>query len=147
VVKPAPGLPIEQQSEPWIIRACVWAEARGETRRGQLAVLHVIRNRALHSDTTLKVQVLKPWQFSSFNAADQTGQRAAMLKAHETDPKDWAAIDAVCELFEQGSTEDPTEGARHYYVTDMPNPPKWGRGHPGWMEHCVLGAHVFGIAA
>ena len=145
MMRPVPGIPIEQQPEGVVLRMAGWAEARGEIRKGLLAVLWVIRNRALHADTSLKAEILKPWQFSSFNQADPN--RDKMLRAWTDDSLAWAAVDAVCELFEAGSTEDPTDGARHYYVEKMPDPPKWGRGHPGWMEHCVIGRQVFGIAA
>jgi spore germination cell wall hydrolase CwlJ-like protein len=138
---------IEAQPEGVILRMCGWAEARGEPRRGLLGVFWVIRNRALHADTTLKVQILKPWQFSAFNTTEHTGQRERMLMAFRDDPDQWAAVDAVAELFEQGCTEDPTEGSTHYFVANMANPPKWGPGHPGWMEHVKIGAHLFGRAA
>ena len=147
MLKPVPGLQVDQQPEPVLLRMCGWAEARGEPRRGLLAVLHVIRNRALKADTTLAKEILRPWQFSAFNADEHTGQRRQMLEAHATDPRGWACVDAVCELFEQGCTGDPTEGATHYYVEKMENPPKWGRSHEGWQETRVIGLHVFGRAA
>ncbi len=145
MIRPAPGLTIEQQSEEVLLRACLWAEARGEPAVGRLAIAWVIKNRALHADSTMKAQILKPWQFSSFNQNDPN--RELLLVAHKQDPGGWAAVDAICELFENRVTEDPTSGALNYYVEKMDKPPAWGRGYAGWMEHGVIGRHVFGIAS
>lgn len=145
MIKPVPGLPIEGQPESWVLRAVVWAEARGESSVGKLAVAWVIGNRAKNRGSTIKAEVLRPWQFSSFNHSDPN--RSKLQTAHETDPDGWAACDAVCELFEKNSTLDPTLGASHYYVLTMPHPPVWGRGHKDWQETVVLGAHVFGKTA
>jgi len=145
MIRPAPGVDIELQPETALLRMVAWAEARGEPRRGLLGVLHVIRNRALRRDTTLKAEILRPWQFSSFNADDPN--RPKMMTAAADDPLSWAAIDAICELFELGYTNDPSQGASHYYVEKMKNPPEWGRGHADWKETVVLGRHVFGVTA
>jgi spore germination cell wall hydrolase CwlJ-like protein len=123
---------------------CVWAEARGEPALGKLAVAWVIRNRASRRNTDYRREILRPWQFSSFNADDPN--RAKMLNAHVTSAIAWAECDVVCELFESGTTMDPTLGATHYYVTKMSNPPKWGRGSDTWVETAEIGAHVFGRA-
>lgn len=142
MVRPIPGVLIEAQPEPVLLRMCGWAEARGEPRRGLLAVLHVIRNRALKADSTLGREITRPWQFSSFNQDDPN--RGLLMKAADTDRVTWSAVDAVCELFEQGCTVDPTGGATHYYVDKMENPPKWGLGHPTWQDLGLIGRHRFG---
>lgn len=125
-----------------MLRLCLWGEARGEQAEGQLAVAWVIKNRADKQGNSIKEVILAPWQFSSFNHDDPN--RDKMLSAHQFDPTGWARINAVCDLFESGYTIDPTKGATHYYVERMPNPPKWGRGHPTWDETAVVGRHVFG---
>ena len=145
MTRPIPGVSVEDQPESVILRMVLYGESRGESALGKLAVLWVIHNRALKADTTLKVQVLKPWQFSSFNENDPN--RAKLLTAWKDDPHAWKDCDAVAQIFEARMTKDPTDGATHYYVVDMDNPPKWGRGHPGWHETALLGRHVFGNAA
>jgi len=145
VVRPAPGLTIEQQLEEVVIRLLVWGEARGESAVGKLAVLWVVHNRALLRDTSLKTEALRDRQFSCFNADDPN--REKLLKAHELDPAGWKACDAICELYAAHLTTDPTKGATHYYVAAMKNPPTWGRGHHGWVETFEEGHHVFGRAA
>ena len=144
MIRPVPGLMIEEQPEPWVVRACLWAEARGEPAIGKLGVLWVLHHRAIKRDTSLKAEVLRPRQFSSFNADDPN--RAKLLTAYLNDVSMWAACDAVAELFESKATVDPTLGATHYYAHDVVTP-AWGPGHPQW-EHCiVLGRHTFGRAA
>lgn len=144
-LRPAPGLPIEQQSEAIVARMLAYGEARGEGGIGMLAVLHVVHNRALHADTSFKYEALKKWQFSTFN--DNDPNRDKLLTAYATEPASWAVVDAICAVFEAGYTTDPTKGARHYFVENMPNPPKWGPGHPDWIDTVILGRHRFGIAA
>jgi len=143
-LRPAPGVPLDQQSEAVLLRCCVWSEARGESPRGQLAVAHVIRNRTIARSKTLREVMLEPAQFSCFNADDPN--RTKMLRAYELDPTGWAVADAICSLVESGDTLDPTKSSLNYYVADMPKPPSWGRGHAGWREKVVVGRHVFGVA-
>lgn len=145
MIRPAPGLSIEEQPEPIVLRMLAFGEARGEGGVGILAVLHVVQNRALKLDTTLKHEALRKRQFSCFN--DDDPNRTNLLAADIRSPNAWAAVDAVCSIFEAGLTTDPTEGASHYYVVHMDHPPAWGRGHAEWKETVVLGSHVFGVAA
>jgi cell wall hydrolase len=145
MIRPAPGLSIEQQPESIVARMLAYGEARGEGGVGILAVLHVVLNRALRLDTTLKHEALRKRQFSCFN--DEDPNRNNLLTADIRSPNAWAAVDAVCSIFEAGFTTDPTHGATHYYVEHMENPPAWGRGHAEWKETVVIGAHVFGVAA
>jgi len=143
-MRPAPGVPIEHQPEGVILRMCLWAEARGEGALGQLAVLWVIYNRALKNNASMKHEVLRPLQFSSFNSNDPN--RAKLMTAYSDDPAGWAAAEAVCVLFDSKATVDVTLGATHYYNPSVVQP-KWGEGHPEW-EHCItIGRHSFGKAA
>ncbi len=151
MIKPAPGLSIEQQPEAVIVRLCLCDEARGEKDAGgdldagpMLAIWHVIRNRAMKRDGSLKAEVLRPMQFSGFNP--EGGHREQMLLYWKSDPVSWTRADAVCDLAERGWTEDPTLGALNYYNPTTANPP-WGRGHAGWKEGPTIGSHVFGWAA
>lgn len=146
MIRPAPGLPIEQQPEAWVECACVWAEARGEPTKGKLAVRCVIHTRAMTAGTSDKEQVLKPRQFSSFNADDPN--RVKLLGAHLADPDGWAACEAVCDLFEAGLTLDPTMGATHYLNRDaLLHQPSWSLAENGWEPHVIIGHHEFGRAA
>ena len=46
IILPVPGIPIEQQPAPVLLRLCLWGEARGESAIGKLAIAWVIKNRA-----------------------------------------------------------------------------------------------------
>ena len=142
--RPVPGMTIESQPQEVLLRLVLWGEARGESSLGKLAVLWVIRNRAAKTGKSISDVILAPLQFSSFNANDPN--RAQMLDAWRHDAATWTAIDALCELAETWpALPDPTKGADHYYVANMLNPPKWGRGSKDWNETTMIGRHVFGI--
>jgi spore germination cell wall hydrolase CwlJ-like protein len=139
---PVPGLQLDYQPDEVIWRMLVWAEARGEPLKGQLAVLYAPFNRAIRSGKTMKDEILKPLQFSAFNEDDPN--RGRLMTAYKDDPIGWARADAVCGLFEQHCTKDPTDGATHYYVLGQVNP-SWGRGHPTWQDRGMIGRHCFGV--
>lgn len=145
MIRPIPGMPIEDQPEPAVLAMLCWGEARGESVVGKLSVLHVVRTRALKRDTSMKAEALRRKQFSCFNEDDPN--RAGMLFAHSAKPATWAECALVVELFLANVTLDPTKGATHYFVTKMDHPPAWGPGHADWVEHIVIGHHTFGTAA
>lgn len=142
--RPLPGIPIEEQPGPIVLRLCLWAEARGESAKGKLAVAWVIKNRAEKSGKSIKEIVLAPLQFSSFNHDDPN--RGKMLSAHMDDATGWARCDTVADLIEDGCTLDLTRGATHYFAHDVVHP-AWGPPHPGWEGTAVIGGHTFGRAA
>ena len=150
MIKPAPGLGINEQSEAIVVRLCLCDEARGEKDQGgdldagpMLAIWHVIRNRALKRDTSMKAEILRDKQFSGFNP--DGGHRDQMLLYWKTDPAGWTRADAVCDIAERGWTNDPTDGSLNYYNPSIAQP-VWGRGHPKWVEHVMIRNHCFGIA-
>lgn len=144
MIKPVPGLAIEQQPSSVLSRMLLYGEARNQPAIGALAVLSVVYNRASQSGKTVRDEILKPWQFSSFNQNDPN--RALLLDAWKTDPVSWSRADAICELYEEHATPDPTKGATHYYNPSVVQP-AWGRGSSGWTELAVIDDHVFGRAA
>lgn len=141
---PVPGLTIEQQPEGIVLRMLAWGEARGEGIDGMVAVLHVVRNRALKRDTTMKHEALRRLQFSCFN--DNDPNRGKMLAAWHNDPAGWGAAEAAVLILNEKPEQDPTHGATHYYVTAMPHPPAWSKPEAGWETTAVLGHHTFGRA-
>lgn len=131
---------MEDQPEDFLIPAVLWGEARGESTLGKLAILWVIRNRAAKRSTSMKEEILRPRQFSSFNPGDPNQPR--LLAAPGLDPRGWSACEMVAEVFPH--TLDITNGADHYYNFHVVAPP-WGRGHAQWQERAVIGNHCFGI--
>lgn len=142
MIRPIPGVEIEKQPETVVRRMMVYGEARGESPRGMLAVLHTNRNWAGRKALDEKQAILFPARFSAFNKNDPN--RGLMLTAHMEDRPTWKVIDAVCELFEGGDTLDPSLGADHYYNGEQAQP-VWGRGHKDWKETRVIGHHIFGV--
>lgn len=140
-MRPIPGLTLEEQPEDVLKRIVLWGEARGEDNFTKLCILHVIHNRMLRKNTTWKTEILRPLQFSCFNANDPN--RPRLLPGYSLEPAAWAACDAVCEIF--ACTKDPTGGADHYYALSMNPGPKWGRGSSQWQERLVTGKMAFGV--
>lgn len=116
--------------------ATVWAEARGETEEGRIAVAEVIRNRAKKHGWSIAKVVLQPLQFSCWNAYGQTRISAAMI-----DDMDPGVIEcANAWLASQDS--NLTNGATHYYNPRLAAP-EWG---PEMTDVVAIGNHRFGKA-
>ena len=139
MTRPVPGLPIEQQPLPVLRRLLVFGEARGEPLPGMLAILCVVQNRS-KDGVTQKQVILKPKAFSCFNPGPH---RDKMMNGYEAEPKSWAVVDAICDLWENGCCNDITRGATHYYAYNIVSP-VWGRGHADWKETVTIGNHVYG---
>ncbi len=133
---PDPKRTIEAQRELTLLALCVWGEARGEPNLGKSAVAHVVMNRWRLGTfgKTLRDVLLKPKQFSCFNADDPNRYKLLKIKASET----WnqcfnAALGAYC-----GIDPDPTDGATHYCRVDS---------NPSWRKKMKvtekIGHHVF----
>lgn len=152
---PVPGLkpPVPEQPpmavSGWdmdIAARTVWGEARSKPPTDDIAVAHVIVNRArlaaawvarkgrphpLFGDGTLAGACLAPWQFSCWNAADPN--RAKMMALDD------ATLSPFKTLVEQALTEpDPTRGATHYHADYVS--PAWAAGKEPTV---TLGPHLF----
>lgn len=119
----------------------LWGEVRGQSAFAKLAVLWVIKNRALKNFTTMKQEVLKPRQFSCLNAEDPNIGK--LLIAYQLEPIPYVACETVFNLLP--FARDPTGWADHYYNFKTAQP-TWGRGHLEWRETVVIGDLVFGNA-
>jgi len=101
----------------------VYYEARGEGRAGQEAVAHVVLNRGGKICKT----VFKGCEFSWTCKTVQAPYGQAWLDARD-----------VARSVLQGETEDPTDGATHFYS---------GKYKPGWALKfrftVKIGAHKF----
>ena len=109
---------------------CIYFEAMGEPKVGQVAVGHVIMNRVEKSGTSVKDVVTKPWQFSWLN----TGRPPI---------KDYKAfiecVDSAVECLRQRLDGKDLWGADHYF-----NPEK---ANPSWQKSMqvvgTIGNHIF----
>jgi N-acetylmuramoyl-L-alanine amidase len=116
------AVPYSELSALDLMKLCVWREARGEGILGKRGVAHVIQNRA--DDPSwwghdVRSVILKPWQFSSFNAADANSNKWPA----EGDPS-FQDCDNICEAVAAGKDEDLTAGATSYYDVSIPAP-RW----------------------
>lgn len=99
--------------EQFLLWLVAWREARGESATAQLGVMWSVRNRAAKPSwwgNSIVSVILKPFQYSSFNANDPN---ATKLPAEK---------DAAWLQIQKLDGPDPTQGATHYYSTDIPEP-------------------------
>lgn len=129
-----------------LLTALAYGEARGESLEGSAAVMMVVRNRVLHPrwwGRSWKEVMLKPWQFSCFNANDPNREMLIEMMddplGSAEDPEWREARFLVAGVF-NGDIQDMTKGATHYHVTDMARPPMWAS---LLTPTAVIGRHSF----
>jgi spore germination cell wall hydrolase CwlJ-like protein len=117
---------------------CIFAEARGEPFKGQVAVGNVVRNRMREkysSDGTVVGTVLKPLQFSWTNTHD--AQRTRVLSVDMADPKWSVAVEA----WEDSLSKNAVPPETVLYHAD------WMSRYPVWTkkakEVAHIGRHIF----
>lgn len=112
-----------------IIAKTLYAEARGEGRRGLEWVASVICNRGKGNAEKCVKACLKPFQFSCWNdQSDVVVDRT--LKA-------WAICLRLQKLIETGDFK-PLTKAKHYYARSIKTP-KWAKG----KRSVLVGNHYF----
>lgn len=135
-----------------VLARTLWGEARGEFYQGMQAVANVVMNRCalakdyvtahakphpLFGDGTPAFACVCPYQFSCWNLSDPN-----LPKLKKVDATDGAfsqclliAGDAV-----NGTLDDITRGATHYFDRRLPQPPHWAEGK---TPCAVIGRHLF----
>lgn len=116
----------------------LWAEARGEGRRGMEAVACVVQNRVAQGGwwgNDIVSVCRKPWQFSCWNPGTRSLEQ--LLKVDPSDPH-FALAREVAASSVDGKLLDFTRGARHYHTIDVQ--PAWARGRSPCF---TLGRHIF----
>jgi len=126
---PDPAKPFDDQEPSVLLAMCIFGEARGECDEGKLAVGCVVRNRVEcegRYGTGFAGVILKPWQFSSFNANDPNRHKLLEPLKYESAAV-WEACFAAAEAILEEDVEDLTEGAVFYFGPPCCAPPKpWG---------------------
>lgn len=118
-----------------LLARLIYGEARGESVTGKIAVGHVAINRAAKPSwwgRTLKEVILKPYQFSCFNAE----YRDILISPTGTI---WDVCQSVANGVISGITIDPTYGATHFYA-DTIAAPSWAA---SMVETAHIGHHIF----
>lgn len=116
----------EQSYELILLMLCIWREARGESMDAKHAVGWVIRNRAMRPGkqwygNSYAECILKPYQFSSFNANDPNAVKFPL----PDDPSYAPCLLAAKHVYD-GTLADNTGGSDYYFDDSMAaNPPKW----------------------
>jgi N-acetylmuramoyl-L-alanine amidase len=116
-MKPAPGVPIEQQAPPVVFAMGLMGEARGEGLPGMRAVAQSVMNRVNHGSphrygSGPKEVWLRPWQYSCFNRDDPN--RSKMLDFWITDALAWEHAEQVTAEALNGTLPDTVGAATHY---------------------------------
>jgi hypothetical protein len=128
------------------------AEARGEDHMGKIAVAYVMLNRLARPgwwsrekdavpDDTLGAVCVDAWQFSGLNTNDPNLRYAMILP-----PTHQVYLECLAALLDAllGVVPDITDGATHYHVIGMPNPPAWASS-PKMRQTFEHGRHRFFI--
>lgn len=158
---PDPTKPPSEQEETTLLALTVLGEAEGEPDIGKSAVAHVVKNRMRKKRLTVSGVVLKPYQFSCWNARDARREflESTISKAASNIPMSvWASCWKAASDTLDGLSKDPTDGATHYCTNTL-----WGvddeyRSRPRWhsrqellsgrtVETTRIGGHTFGVAA
>lgn len=122
----------------------VFGEADDEPVKGQVAVVAVIRNRALmgniYGGPSVTGVIKKPYAFEPWLWAKTRARMYGLPKASEKYQQIARMVDGVF----AGTTPDPTDGATHFYAPVAQRllgrkAPDWGRGKP----KAIIGGHHF----
>jgi len=134
--------PFEGLDELTLLATLVAGEARGEPYEGKVAVAWVARNRVLSGQDLWFGRgwhgvILKPWQFSCFNAKDPNRLKLAN-PYRGFGEQVWRACYRAAAGVYFGFEGDPTHGADHYHTEAV---------DPSWKdpdkETCKISRHIF----
>ena len=117
----------------------IWQEARNEPLEGMVAVGEVIRNRMTQkysSDGTVSGTVLRPLQFSGWNAKDPS-----RIKSLQIDD-DNATVKKCLAAWLQSEHTNHANGAVLYYAPAVVEQPFWAKPDVA-QEVARIGGHVF----
>jgi N-acetylmuramoyl-L-alanine amidase len=124
-----------------VLARTVFGEARGEKRAGMEAVAWVILNRAHQGPPrfagTVSGVCKAAHQFTCWSKGDPNAKVCASVD--ESNASYLLSLNVATSVL-GGMVPDPTEGADHYFVTKMPNPPEWRK---KMRLQATIGAHSF----
>lgn len=107
-----------------LVALCIWREAQNQSRIAQLGVLWVMKNRCAMAPAqgfkhTINEEILRPFQFSSFNSNDVNSTKY---------PRAGDPVWPQCLNLANCDDPDPTDGAVFYFSKPLTEPPakQWG---------------------
>jgi len=134
---------IYEMAQEKCLATMVYGEARGEAKRGQIAVAYTAVNRA--KNKSVCQVVLAPKQYSIFN--NNPVLRAAASSLHITpvqknaiDSASWSRAVRVAEMVLRQSVSDPTNGSTHYLAPKVMAAKKYT--YPRWSRQYMLVAVI-----
>jgi spore germination cell wall hydrolase CwlJ-like protein len=133
-----------------ILALTLWAEARGESLEGRVAVGCVIRNRMARRQQSVRDVCLAPMQFSCWQEIGGVVNHRALVAVVDVLAAGHFVADAIvgeCQWIADGilsgACRDLTRGADHYVTTALLSSTK----KPGWVRTmawaATVGAHAF----
>lgn len=109
----------------------IYHEARSEPIEGQVAVGHVVMNRAEKRNKSAKEIILQPWQFSWHN-----GNKFPPIKDYDALSISFESAQKTIDERLKGNT---LSGADHYFA-DYIDPPEWAI---NMTKIIKIGRHTF----
>lgn len=113
----------------------IYAEARGESRRGQRAVAHTILNRATIARRAVADVTYARGQISGLMPGDPN--REALASVSPSDPDYANALEVARDVLD-GKSVDPTGGATFYHADSVS--PSWAKTYDATT---TIGGHTF----
>lgn len=125
----------------WTCAQTSWSEARNQGSDGIAAVIHVMQNRGLYHQRWMGLSLSDickaPWQFSCWNIGDPN--RVKMMQITMGDPIFVTCLELAVAVLSNKHASNVGKSC-HYFVKDMPHPPKWADGKTPFI---TIGAHSF----
>ena len=117
----------DRDSNSVLLARMLFGEGRGQTRDEKIAIAYTAVNRVhdgrRNNGETLREVILMPKQYSSFNLNDPN--REKLLHPERYEPKAFKECLDVAKGVVSGKYKDPTDGATHYFSSNMQTPPAW----------------------
>ncbi|WP_119419569.1 cell wall hydrolase [Desertibaculum subflavum] len=132
--EPAPAAPSERDC----LAEAIYFEGRGEPREGQIAIAHVVMNRAAAKGFPGQVcDVIREGE-SNGTGKCQFSWRCDGKPDTPTDAAAWSTAQKVADSVMQGDATDPTHGALYFHNAKVQ--PDWSA---KFRRTAEIGAHIY----
>ena len=123
-----------QDRDRFLLAFVAYAEARNQGQEGIRGQIHSVLNRFREKDwdagKTVAATLFKPYAYSALNSKDPNRVAAATVDMEDFT---WLLCMAEADAALLGTSDDPTDGATHYYVSGSPEP-DWVSGVRGGRQ-------------